>query len=386
MIVFPETYERINQYYRALEGKAEVVPILAQINEHIVKLYGGDMREYYTDAEKFVEMNLAVFQYYQIDIPGFYYDIYNIEAEALGQRIDWESNRMPNIDRNHQLVQTPSDLDRLRPPDFRKAGRMPFVLDVMHRCYDMGLPVRIRFCSPFSLAANVRGIEPLLMDIMTNPEFAHRLLTFLTEEVLVPWIQFQREATGQSKGAAIGADAAASPPITTVNILEEFVMPYVRRMDEMIGYISSIGYWGYSYLFHHPEKFRQMLELMASVSPRMLLCMDPDVALTGPEPYARFAKSSNMFLMLGLDTMLLQEGPIDKIVERCREYVLTGAKESKLIIFLNDISMYTPPEHVHAAIEAIRHFGKYPLSELPPESFEVPVRESFDSFYKEYAN
>ncbi len=86
---------------RLLKGEADAVPILAQINEHVVKLCGGDIREAYTNAEKFVEMNLAVFEYYQPDMPGFYYDIYNIEAEALGQRLNWEADRMPDIDRQN---------------------------------------------------------------------------------------------------------------------------------------------------------------------------------------------------------------------------------------------------------------------------------------------
>ena len=194
MIVFPETRERLDRVLRASKGQPDFVPILAQINEHVVKLCGGDMREAYTNAQKFVEMNLAVFQYYGLDLPGFYYDIYNIEAEALGQRMNWETHRMPDIDRQNPLIREHSDLDHLRPPNFKNSARMPFVLEAMRRCYDLGIPVRIRFCSPFSLAVNVRGIEALLMDILTAPKFAHRLLTFLTEEVLIPWVQTQREA------------------------------------------------------------------------------------------------------------------------------------------------------------------------------------------------
>jgi uroporphyrinogen-III decarboxylase len=329
-------------------------------------------------------MNLAVFQYYRLDQPGFYYDIYNIEAEALGQRMNWEANRMPDIDRQNPLIREPSDLDHLRPPDFRKSARMPFVLEVMRRCYDLGLPVRIRFCSPFSLAVNVRGIETLLMDILTAPQFAHRLLTFLTDEVLIPWVQTQRETIGQAGLPGNGADAAASPPIVTVEILEEFVMPYAARMNEKIGNVTSMGYWGYSYLYKHPQKFRRMLELMAAVSPGQLMCLDPDVAATGPEPYVEFARERNMPLMLGLDTILLQEGPIPKIIERCRRYVLAGSKAPRLIFFFNDVSVNTPIDHVHAAIAAVRHFGRYPVEDRPLESFQMPPTESFDSFRKRY--
>jgi len=384
MIVFPETRKRIERYFRAFAGEADVVPILAQINEHVVKLFGGDMQEAYTNAEKFVEMNLAVFQYYGLDMPGFYYDIYNIEAEALGQRMNWAQNRMPDIDRQHPLIQEHSDLDHLCPPDFKKSGRMPFVLEIMQRCYDLGLPVRIRFCSPFSLAVNVRGIEALLMDILYVPNFAHRLLTFLTDEVLIPWVMAQREAIGQPRASANGADAAASPPIVTVEILEEFIMPYVLRMNEKIGNVTSMGYWGYSYLAKKPQKLRRMLELMAAVSPSLLMCLDPDVAITGPEPYVEFAQEKNIPLMLGLDTLLLQDGPIARIVDRCRRYIQAGARAKRLVIFFNDISVNTPPQNVHAAISAIRHFGKYPIEDLPLESFQMPPIPSFESFLKHY--
>ena len=57
MKLLPETRERVAKVFR---GEADSVPILAQINEHVVTLCGGDMREAYTDAKKLVEMNLAV--------------------------------------------------------------------------------------------------------------------------------------------------------------------------------------------------------------------------------------------------------------------------------------------------------------------------------------
>jgi uroporphyrinogen-III decarboxylase len=377
MKLLPETRERVE---KAIKGEAEAVPILAQMNEHVVTLCGGTMREAYTDAKRLVEMNLALFEYYRLDLPGFYYDLYNIEAEALGQRLTWEADRMPDIDRRMPLIREPADLDRLRPPDCRRAARMPFVLDVMRRVYDLGLPVRLRFCSPFSLAANVRGIENLLMDILTAPRFAHRLLTFLTDEVLIPWVQTQRDAIGQPGIRANGADAAASPPIVTVEILDEFVMPYAARMNEQIGNVSSMGYWGYSHLSRHPEKFRKMLDLMASVSPGNLMCQDPDVAATGPEPYAAFARERRLPLTLGLGASLLQDGPLPRIVAQCRRYVTAGARAEPLVIFFSEVTSATAPRNVQTAIAAIRHFGRLPVQDRPLESFHAPEAEPFDSF------
>ena len=385
MKLFPETLEGIQRYSAASRGEAPFVPILAQINEHVPFLYGGDLRAYYTDAQKLVEMNLAVHQYYRLDMPGIYYDIYNIEAEALGQRMNWEPQRMPDIDRQNPLIREHGDLDRLRPPDFKRAARMPYVLEAMKRCYDLGLSSRIRFCSPFSLAVNVRGIEAFLMDILTAPRFAHRLLTFLTDEVLIPWVQAEREAINLPQATGSGADAAASPPIINLPILEEFVEPYVVRMNQKIGPVVSVGNWGQSYLFKQPAQLRRMLESMARMSPKLLMCADPDVAITGPEPYAEFAREKKMPLMLGIDTNLLQKGPVEKIVERCRWYAGMAEKvDRRLVIFFNDIAVNTPTDHVHAAIGAVHYFGAYPIEEKPLSSFRPPQRESFRSFMERW--
>jgi uroporphyrinogen decarboxylase len=371
------TRERLQRYARNFTGTADAVPVLAQMNEHVPALFGADLHAYYTNAALFVEANLAVYQYYAVDLPGFYYDIYNVEAEALGQRLNWEQDRMPEIDRSRPLIREHSDLDRLRPPDPRRAGRYPFVLEAIKRTYDLGIPMRLRLCSPFTLATNVRGIEQFLVDIYTAPEFAHRLLRFLTDEVLVPWVAAQREAAGRPEVGVTGADAAASPPIASLPVLEEFVFPYVARINDQAGKVSGIGYWGQSCFAGDPARLRRMLEMMASVSPNLLMCVDPDVALTGPEPYAQFAREKGMPLMLGLDTVFLQEGPVEAIVERCRRYVLAGAKAGRLFMFLNDVSVHTPPEHVHAAVAAIHHFGTYPIEDRPLESLQLPVLESF---------
>jgi hypothetical protein len=123
-----------------------------------------------------------------------------------------------------------------------------------------------------------------------------------------------------------------------------------------------------------------MLEFMCSVSPGLLMCVDPDVERTGPEPYVDFAREKKIPLMLGLDTVVLQEGPIEKIVERCRRYVLAGSRADRLTMFLNDVSVNTPPEYIHTAIAAVRHFGKYPIEERPLASFIMPDVEPFESF------
>ena len=60
-------------------------------------------------------------------------------------------------------------------------------------------------------------------------------------------------------------------------------------MNKKINNVTSVGYWGSSYFYKHQEKFQKMLEVMASVSPSLLMCSDPDVAIIGTKLYAKSA-------------------------------------------------------------------------------------------------
>ena len=69
-------------------------------------------------------MQLLVTEYYQLDVLSYFWDVYNIEAEALGQKVVY----YPDVDRTRPLISTPAEMDRISPPDPYKSGRMPWIL------------------------------------------------------------------------------------------------------------------------------------------------------------------------------------------------------------------------------------------------------------------
>ena len=58
----------------------------AQSNDHSAHLAGVSTRRFFTDAPTFAHVQLLVTEYYQLDVLSNFWDVYNIEAEALGQR------------------------------------------------------------------------------------------------------------------------------------------------------------------------------------------------------------------------------------------------------------------------------------------------------------
>jgi len=364
--------EGLVQVEKAGRGEADYVPVSAQLASHTIHLTKVNAREFLTNPELFVRLHLLASEYYELDTPSMYYDLYNIEAEALGQKLIWPEGEFPEIEAKRQLVQSPADLDRLRPPDPAKDGRMPVVREIYKRLTGLGYSPAIRFCAPFSLAANVRGLTGLLMDIIRDPSFAHRLFTFLTEEVLCPWVEAVREACGV-RLPALGADALASPPITSPRIMEEFAFDYILRMEETIGKVGVFGWWGESHLARPEELFR----LKNRANPRVFYGLDPDVGALGPEVFRSFARAKGAALILGLDCSLLGEGPEEAIVSRVEEYVREG--EGGLTLFLNAVPPGCPPAHVLAAVRAAHYYGQ---REGAGGRFENRAKEPFGEWVR----
>jgi len=372
-LITPRMQRGMERMNTALVGLPDEVPVMAQLAAHSIRLTGIDDTSFWSDPEAFLRSHLLASEYYRLDTPSTYFDVYNIEAEALGQPLIWLPGEFPEIDRSRHLIKEPGDLDRLRPPDPSKDGRMPFVTDVYRRLYDIGVTAAFRYCGVFSLAVNIRGLNALLMDIIERPEWAHRLFAFLTEDVLAPYLTAVRESVSPDM-PVLGADALASLPIINPDMVEEFALGYSVKLRELIGNVGLFGWWGDSYAAD-PEI---IFNLKLTASPVYFYCLDPDAFIIGPDKIKDFADRHDRPLILGIDCQLLVDGPISAIIERAKAYVRIGNKGGRLTIFLNAIPSETPPDHVVAAVEAIKRFSRIsegaesfsePFTPLPAEPF-----------------
>jgi len=358
------------------------IAVGAQINDHAAFLYGVSSERFFTDADIFTDAQLLVTEYYKLDTLSNFWDVYNVEAEAMGQKVVYFPDRLPDIDRTQPLVAQPSDLDRLHPPDPYKSGRMPWIQKVNKKFLDVtGKLDRAYFTAPFSLAANIRGYENLMEDIFQRPGFAHRLFKFLCDEVLVPHIEVMREKAGMPDLLMDGRDAWASPPMITLDMMDEYVVTYTERLrDKVGGNLITRGNWGDA-KSRDPERF---FAQKVKCSPGSLSVLDPDLYEVGPERVKAYANEHNLFVTAGVDAALLQEGPVETIVERIKLYIDKIAKDGRCMIHLNQIPGETPSEHVHAAVAACHAYGRFPMPEsLDDIQLEIPKRESFSDFVKE---
>jgi uroporphyrinogen-III decarboxylase len=280
------------------------------------------------------------------------------------------------------LIATPLDLDRIVPPDPYKSGRMPWILQVNKHYLKMGGNLdRAYFTAPFSLAANIRGYENLVDDMFERPGFAHRLFDYLCDDVLGPYIEAMRKEVDTPDLLMDGRDAWASPPMISLDMMDEYVVAYTQRLRNNLGdNLITRGNWGDA-KSGDPERFFSQKH---QCSPGFLSVLDPDLYEVGPERVKAYAKQHNLFVTAGFDAALLKDGPVEAIVERIKLYIDKMARDGRCMIHLNQIPAETPPEHVHAAVAACHTYGRLPIPEnLDDVSFEIPRRESFAEFMRE---
>jgi uroporphyrinogen-III decarboxylase len=358
------------------------IAVGAQSNDHSAHLAGVSSKQFFTDALTFARVQLLVTEYYRLDVVSNFWDVYNIEAEALGQRIVYPRQGIPDTDPDQLLIHTPSDLDRMKPPDPYKSGRMPWVREInSHYLAMTGTLERIYFSGPFSIAANIRGYENLVMDMFERPHFVHRLFKFLCDDVIIPFIEVMRTETGNNDLILDGRDAWASPPMITLDMMDEYVVAYTEHLRDHLGdQVITRGNWGDA-KSQDPERFFSQKRKCASGS---LSVLDPDLYQIGPERVKAYANKHNAFISAGVDATLLQNGPVEAIVERIKHYIDTMARDGRCMIHLNQIPVDTPSDHIHAAVAACHTYGRFPIPEnLDDIEFQIPKRESFSAFVQQ---
>jgi uroporphyrinogen-III decarboxylase len=340
---------------RGALGVADTVPVTAQMSQHSAKLSGESTLRFFSDAKTFLRCELAADLFYDLDGATIHYDLYNIEAEALGARLGWKEGEFPTVDPRSPLLRSVDDREHLRPVRPGAAGRMPYVLEINARLQDIGLPPKVRFTGLFTLAANLVGLEELLFSIVTRPERVHRLMHILATEVVAPWITCQRERYGR-KETATGSDALASPPLISVEMVREFSLQYIVELEQLVGGIRLAGLWGEGSL----REPRELLDIKTAGSPGSIQALDPDVTTLGPGFFRRYAEETGASLVMGLDANLIGSGPPAEIRSRAERFIEEAGKNGRFILFINDIPTSTPSDNVHAVVDLARTYAGDP--------------------------
>jgi uroporphyrinogen-III decarboxylase len=306
-----------------------------QITTHAIRLANVNAIEMLNDARLFLDTQKYVYSYYKLDKICTVYDVYNIESDALGQKIKYFDRDFPAVDGKYPFIKEKSDLKKVKNINFYNNKRCRFVLDLISNYKDFtDSHFKPRFCAPFSLAVNIRGYNNLINDIYNDKKFVKDLFKVINYELLAPWISIQRKEIGDNNLIASGADAWVTIPNVNLMIFNDVIVPSFLELEGLVGniYLSIMG--GARYL-KDPGEF---LDIQRILNPFLVKGFDPDVEALGPEMFKDYANQNNMDLLLGIDPNFIMNYSLEKIIERMENYIKTGLSNKKnFILYFNDI-------------------------------------------------
>jgi hypothetical protein len=153
------------------------------------KLYGITAAEYYKqDPKRYARVNLMCNRLLGVKKHYITWALYAFTSEATGQLMMYPDRFPPGSDPDSPLANKDNWRAVITTPDFTKGT--PRIIDNILREYQnlTGMPPLIQLTAPYSLACDIYGQEPLLAEVVHNPDHVNELLDHIADQVLAPWI------------------------------------------------------------------------------------------------------------------------------------------------------------------------------------------------------
>jgi len=215
----------------ALEGHAaDHLPLMPITMMFAADTAGVRYRQYACDHRALAEAQLRTAREYGFDYVSAISDPAR-EASDLGARVEWFEDQPPAIVEAEALLACKTTLGRLALPDPLHAPRMRDRVEAVRLLKQLAGSERIVegwVEGPCAMAADLRGLNTLMVDFTDDPDFVTRLFEFVVA-MEVRFALAQVEAGADLIG--IG-DAAAS--LIGPRRYEQFVFPYERKLIEGI--------------------------------------------------------------------------------------------------------------------------------------------------------
>lgn len=192
------------------------------IYDYKVNFSNAQVHEFGQDKDEFINAVKKEIRALNSEIVTCGYDIYNVEAEALGSKIMRDkANIFPEVLK--PLIYHLDDICKL--PVFTELkGRMPLYIDITKTLKDQfkdEVYFRGAVSGPFSLAGRIYDKEKLILDTILNPQGVTRLLEYCTE-VILTYIRGYLE----KKLDVVVFDSLASPPLVSPEIYRDLIFPF----------------------------------------------------------------------------------------------------------------------------------------------------------------
>jgi len=280
------------------ENRVEFAPA---IYEHAAACIGKTPWEVSREADLLFQAHAEAYRIYEHRpiVPGI--DIYNVEAEAYGARIEpAERNIIPSVAQNP--CESVRDILDLSHPDPTRAGRLPMILETAARLKEKfpHADVCVPLSGPFSLASNLLGFDTLLCEVMTDPETSLQSLLHLADGQITVCKAIARKGL-----QATLFESGAAPPLLSPGLFQDLVLPPVKRLIQ-----SGAAVLGGPPAFVIGGNTVPILDALLATGARYLICPAETDQTAFME---KIAQHADVTVRVNIDPGLFATGPWENV-------------------------------------------------------------------------
>ena len=338
-------------HYQAVDR----VPIGSMSDGFNTKNAGYTIGDAFDDPEKsFKALGWALEQYAWDPVPHIPSAHTILAAADFGGRV-----RSPQGDYEGAMVieahpvHSENDVANLAMPDPKTAGRIPISRQVARLQKENGLPVFFFSRSPFTMAANICGVEQFLRWTIKKPEICETLLKMSLEHifnVLTDWV----DTFGVENLFVWTSSPSESNQLVSPKIFKRFALPYHEEYHSRLKALE-IKRFGFHICGDQNLNLPLLSESMPWQHPS-ILSFGHEVDLESAAAY--FPQD---IIYGNIEPAIIQTGPPEKIYDLCRIAIEKGKKiQSGFILGPGcGLPAMAPPVNVYAMTKAVHDFGWY---------------------------
>jgi uroporphyrinogen decarboxylase len=319
----------------AISGRRIGVPIFGahqgQLNGTSVKQNMTDGRIMFETIEKFITTHKP--DLVMCTMPDL-----SAEAEACGCKVKIPEDAMPSVV-EHLPIETVEDVKKLKIPDPFTAGRLPVFIEATKLFKKRFALLQMAVSSgPFTLAAELLGVDIIARKIFKDPPLVHALMQYSLNVILR-----HSRALIEAGAAVIGlGDPTCS--LLSAKAYAEFILPYHQQ------YVKEIPV---PVIIHVCGTANHLVELICkSGSAGVSLDSPTDVT----QLKDRVPANTVIFGNLSPVDVLLFKKPAE--VRTCTHALMQEMKDFPNYAVMSgcDLPVNTPIENVGAMVKAIKEF------------------------------
>ncbi len=316
-------------------------PVLPIVHTALARIFNVSLGQYFTDPGAMARVTIESAGRFGLDGVQLTLGVV-AEPEALGATMEKPQDSAPIL--KERLLADLSRLDDLRGRCVSQGGRLPMYQAAVGKVVrEVGDRVFIisTLRGPLNIAAQLRGVEQILIDMIENPADALRILEFTTEVA----VQVSQASLQSGAHALMFGEATCSPNFISPAMYRRFVQPL---HTQLMSRVKEMG-WQYAGL-HVCGNITPILEDLIATGAG-LLDVDYQVDAIKAVDMARGRVAlrgnldpSSLFYLGTADEVHKQTTALCNVVKGSRWILSSGC----------DIPAGTPAENIEALVRAAR--------------------------------